>query len=247
MYLGKKLISIVALTMALTACQSKVLKKENETLKNELEQKTVQLDQYLKGNIALNQDLSRILDEVAVVSGQTTLLRNNVENGSAKITQAEQIEAHIKSINKKLNDLEKKSSKLNETQNTIKQLKLIIKEQVNEIAALKQDIEKKDQKIRSQRDTIVDMDQTIIRQRDELKRTVAHQAELLYQAGADLEKIGDDMPEVTRKKNQIKVGAHTRTIYQCALHYYEQAYAGGYAPANQRIQQIKDKISKDEK
>lgn len=241
---GKIAAVLAIMALASTGCfEQQALRQENEDLKTELQNKSQKLDEYLKGNITLNDELSDILREVSLISGQTTLLRSEMEDGAAKLTQAQQIEEHIAVIKKKIRDLERKSSDLTNTRNTIKQLNAIIEEQVLEINALKQEIEQKDSQIQSQRDTIQIQDHTIMQQRDQLQKTIAHQAQLLFNAGQDMEEIADNMPEVTRKKNQLKIGAHQQTIYQCALSYYQAALATGYAGAEERIASLKQKIN----
>ena len=72
--------------------------------------------------------------------------------------------------------------------------------------------------------------------------TVAHQAMMLFQAGVDLEELGDQSPDVKWKKNKEKVGMMQQTIYKKALEYYREAEAQGYTPAEARIASLKAKI-----
>ena len=54
--------------------------------------------------------MDSILQELSGISGKTSALRSNIEQGTARITQAEQIEENIKDIKKRLSDLDKLSS-----------------------------------------------------------------------------------------------------------------------------------------
>lgn len=252
MHTGKTLIALAATAVMATSCLSGV-KQENEALKEELATTQDRLNNVLEGNMALSNDMQQIFDDIAAVSGETVMLRSGIEDGYAEMNQAEQIEEHINAIRRKLDALEKKARRLDQSLATIKKLNAIVSQQAEEIVSLKESIAEKEQEIRSQRDTIASRDltiaereETILEQRNKLQQTVMRQAELLYLAGKDLEEIGDNMPEVSRKKNQIKVGAHTQTIYQCALTYYEQALEGGYQAAAASIEQIKTKIMSDE-
>lgn len=219
---------------------------EVEDLKNELAELRKSDSELKQKYIEQNMEMSMILNELASITGMTSDLRIDVEKGAARLTQAEQISKNIERIKTKIAALEKSfaaiGGKNKEFQKMIDGLNKVIEEQEAQINVLKLEIEAKDQTIQYQRDTINMQVKTIEKQMLELERTVAHQAELLYKAGQDLENIGDQTPEVSWKKNKEKVDAMRQNLYRQALEYYRQAYAAGYEPAKAKTASILSKI-----
>lgn len=200
-----------------------------------------------------NEELSRIIEELAAVSGKTATLRMDVESGSARMTQAETISASIDAIKAHIAALEKENSvfsgKNKEFKKMVDGFHKVIEEQEQQIASLKRDIENKEMTIRSQKETIAsqsktidDQMATIIDQSEELKRTVAEQAKMLCDAGIMMEEIADNAPEVSWKKNKEKIASMAQDIYAKALSYYQESYESGYKPALERIEAVKAKI-----
>ena len=66
---------------------------------------------------------------------------------------------------------------------------------------------------------------------------------MLYNAGVAFENLGDDSPEIKRKKDREKVDNLTKEMYQNALQYYKEAYAAGYTAAQTRITAVTRKIN----
>jgi len=200
-----------------------------------------------------NEELGRIMEELAVISGKTASLRMDVESGSARMTQAQNISESIDAIKAHISALEKENSvfsgKNKEFKKMIEGFHKVIEEQEQQIVVLKRDIENKEKTIAAQKETIDsqsktidDQMATIVAQSEELKRTVAQQAKMLCDAGVIMEEIADNAPEVSWKKNKEKLASMAQDIYQKALSYYQQSYDSGYMPALEHIGAVKAKI-----
>ena len=220
--------------------------EEVEDLKNELAASKADQESLRSQYIEQNEEMSRILNELASVSGKTASLRLDVENGSARISQADQISSNIEAIKARIAALEKSNSvmsgKNKEFKGMIDGFNKVIEEQELQISSLKEQINGMDRTIKAQKDTIDNQNRTILLQKEDLERTVARQAEMLCEAGIALEEIADNAPQVSWKKNKEKVGAMAQDIYKKALVYYRQSYEAGYSPAKDHISSVNAKI-----
>jgi len=200
-------------------------------------------DQYIQQN----QEITNILTELAAVTGKTADLRLDVESGSAKMTQADQISSNIESIKAKISALEKSNSVLSGKNKDFKKMidgfNQVIEEQEHQISSLRKEIEGKDATIRSQKDTIDTQSKTIVEQNKKLQETVEAQAKMLCDAGETLEAIADNTPQVSWKKNKEKVAAMSQDIYRKAREYYQRSYESGYAPAKEHLAIVNSKIA----
>lgn len=194
--------------------------------------------------------MDSILQELSGISGKTSALRSNIEQGTARITQAEQIEANIKDIKKKLSDLDKLSTENASYKRLVKSLREVIAEKENEIESLKSAIASRDRKISEQSETInaqhgtiQSQSETISNQQEELRIAVQEQAKLLYQAGVDFEELGDSSPSVSFRRNKEKIKGLTREMYEKSIVYYSKALETGFPEAEYRISAVREKIS----
>jgi len=247
MHTYKIAIFILAAGIMMTGCNSGFLSNEEvEDLKKELAESKKNQEELMNQYILQNEEITKILNDLAAISGRTADLRINVENGSARMTQAEQIAASIDKIKAHIGALEKSNSVLigknKDFQAMIEGFNQVIEEQERQILALKEEIAEKDKTIKSQKETIDNQEMTILQQRDKLKEQVAQQAKLLCDAGVLLEEIADNAPQVSWKKNKEKVGAMAQDIYRKALLYYQKASEAGYAPAKDHISAVNAKI-----
>lgn len=243
----RKMIFVAAIAVTICSCSQEYVKKEAvDSLKAELEatkkDQAILQSQYIRQN----EDISEILSQLSAISGKTQSLRINVENGSAKIAQAQQIEDNIAEIKKKLGELKSQnaalSSKGSEFEKIIANLQQVVIEKEKEIAELKQEISEKDNTIKEQQTAINLQLKTISEQKSELESKVEQQARMLYEAGAFLDELGDSAPAVSWKSNKKKVAAMSQTIYHRALLYYTEALEAGY-PAEEAIESVKSKIT----
>lgn len=77
-----------------------------------------------------------------------------------------------------------------------------------------------------QKDTISDQLKTIQRQKEELRRSLDRQTEMVYQAGLEFERLGneaDQMLAVSGKKDKEMVRSYKKAIYEKAAECYTQA------------------------
>lgn len=246
------LASMSAIVLAASCTSGNyVSKAEYDELKSEYRAIRQNLDETQQKYIDQNAEMSRIVEQMASITGKTNSLRVNVENGSARVTQAEKIQNSIEDVKYKLVMLERATAKKDkEFREVVENLKKVINSQEAEIVSLKNTIAAKDARILEQKDTIKIQDDkiqqqfaTIMKQQAELEKTVARQAELLFNAGVDLEELGDAAPEVSWKKNKEKMELMTLSIYKQALFYYEQAKAAGYNDKEDRLGGLQSKIA----
>ncbi len=186
-------------------------------------------------------ELEKIFQELSSISGKTSALRLDVESGTARITQAEQIETNISAIKEKIAALEKKAADKTYI-NMVAELRNVIEQKEVEIEELKVEIKSKDSTIKEQQGTIEQQLSTITRQEHALEQKVAEQAKALFKAGSDFEALADDSPEVTRNKNKAKIDEWALSMYKKAFEYYSQAELAGYAPASLKLEQVEAKI-----
>lgn len=243
-----KIATLALAAMMLAGCYNPNItdSPEVEDLKKELAELRKSDSELRSKYIAQNEELSSILNELASITSKTSDLRLNVEMGAARLTQAEQISKSISNIKGRITALEKAADaigvKNKEFQTMIDGLNSVLEEQRQQIDILKVEIETKNRTITSQKDTIAMQDMTIKKQMLELENTIAHQAKLLYEAGKELETMGDQVPEVSWKKNKEKVEEMRQNLYRKALEYYKQSYAEGYYEAKDRISALIAKI-----
>ena len=189
-----------------------------------------------------------ILQELSQISGKTVNLRTDIELGTARLTQVEQIQDSIDSIKDKLDQLEKEGAQYKKT---ILSLRKVITEKEEEIELLKAEIEARDatiseqhQTIASQQEAIQTQHETIATQRENLRAAVQEQAQMLFQAGVDFEDLGDNAPQMSWRKNKEKMKDLTREMYEKAITYYRMAQETGYPEAAYRISQVEEKMAK---
>lgn len=248
----KSLFIALALVAMLSSCV--VSKKNYDSLMadyTELRENHLGLQEEYASQ---NEELSDILNSLAEVSGQTTSLKLNVEQGSANADQAADIQEQITIIKEKLDSLDALQEKAKKTnaylQKTIKNLKEVVASQEEEITNLKAEIEAKDQTIQHQAAEIKEKSGKIEEQaadieakNEELKKLVAKQTQMIFNAGTVLEDIGDSAPEVSWKKNKQKMANMRLTLYNEAMTNYKQAQSQGHSEAAARIAALEEKIA----
>lgn len=97
-----------------------------------------------------------------------------------------------------------------------------------------------------QKDTISEQLQTILRQKAELKRSLEQQTEMVYLAGCDFERLGDEGDQtlnVTGRKDKEMVRAYKKAIYEKANQFFQQAASMNHAGAKGRCEVISYKIA----
>ncbi len=194
--------------------------------------------------------MDKILQELAQVSGSTVVLRTDMEKGTARLTQVQQIENRIGDIKTKLDGLDKITKENAAYRKLITSLRKVIDEKEQEIENLKGEIQRRDDTITEQNETITrqsgtisSQNETISSQQEKLRMAVAEQAQMLFQAGVDFENIGDDSPVVRRRKDKEKVMDLTREMYEKSIFYYTKALETGYPEAQYRINAVQQKIA----
>lgn len=258
----KTLALALSATMVAAACNLQlpfVSREKLEASQIETLQTKQALDSVQTNFARQNEELADILSELSSISGQTTRLQLNVENGSAQLTQTEEIKNSIASVKERIAELEKEAArarkldqKLAISAKTIKQLKETVTAQQNEIARLQglvadreKTIAHQGHVISGQKDTISSQSQTISEQQAALEQTLKEQVEMLYHAGLEFEKLADDGAtalDVNGRRDKGKVKEYKKAIYGKALFFYQEAAAQHHASANERIEAVKEKI-----
>ena len=182
------------------------------------------------------QAVDRILQQLSQISGSTVTLRTDMERGTAEMTQVEKIESGLDRIKEQMEELEALSQGNKQLKGMVASLKKVIEEKEAEIEELKEDIRRKDGTIESQ-------NATIRGQQENLRALLAEQAQMLFQAGVDFENLGDDAPQVSLRKNKMKMANFQDSMYQKAILYYKEAQAAGYPEAAYRIAQVEEKLA----
>lgn len=196
--------------------------------------------------------IDNILQQLSQISGRTVSLRTDLESGGpVQLTQVRQIEDSIDEIKGKLRKLDALALKNAELQRVVTSLRKVIAEKETEIQELKAEIRAKDATINEQLDTIAAQSgtirtqtATITAQQENLRRALQQQAQTLFQAGTDFEELGDNAPEVSRRKDKAKVQDFATQMYQKAIFYYKKAAETGYPEASSRISQVEEKMNR---
>ena len=203
-------------------------------------------DNYIEQAAAVDN----ILQELTQISGSTAVLRTDLEQGTAQLNQVEMIENSISDIKGKLDQLERLTKDNAQYKKVVSSLKTVIAEKEKEIEDLKAEIQARDKTITEQNEmitaqhgTIAQQKETITAQQENLAEAVREQARMLFQAGEDFERLGDESPVVSRRKDKAKVRDLTREMYGKALLYYAKARDTGYSEAAARIDAVREKMA----
>lgn len=237
-----KIISVLILAGLFYSCGGGVSQKDYDELKDE--------NKFLKESLdathtsVLNQaaTINKTLGELAEISGNTLILRGDIENGTARVTQAEKLSTNIKAIKNRIAALEKQIGNDSAYKKIVSNLKTIIKEKEAEINSLKEIIESQNTTIKEQESTIEQQGQQLSDQQEQLKKAVKAQASLLYQAASEFEKFAQEVPDVSRKKNQRKVNEWAVTMLSRAILYYQESQKYG-VDASAEISRVKNEIT----
>lgn len=244
----------VAALLLVGACNvgpETVAKVEYDQLMQEYEDLKASAESTRSEYAAQSVAIDNILQQLAQISGRTVVLRSDLESGTVQLTQVQQIEDSIEDIKGKLRQLDALSAKNAELRKMVLSLKKVIEEKEVEIAELKAEIRAKDLTINLQQDTINTQSSTIRNQiatisaqQEDIRAALQEQARMLFQAGQDFEQLGDNAPEVSRRKDKAKVQAFADEMYEKALFYYKQAAESGYPQAAGRMAEVEEKRSR---
>ena len=194
--------------------------------------------------------VDNILQQLSQISGRTVTLRANLEQGTAQLTQVQQIEQSITDIKEQLAELDKISRQSAELGKMVKSLQAVIAQKDTEIQSLKEEISRRDatideqhRTIKEQSGTIESQMETISAQKENLRALLAEQAQMLFQAGVDFEDLGDNTPTVRGRKDKRNQQDFRRAMYEKSIIYYRQAQSSGYPEAAYRITVVQEKIA----
>lgn len=217
--------------------------------------------------IEQNRNLTSILEDISELSCDKTVLELNLEGGSRRLGQAEEIKERIRLIRERIDRLDKEAERAREldknlalSAKTIKKLRITLDNQNAEIDRLLNVISDKNatigqqssvisvqrDTISGQRNKISDQMQTITRQKDELKRSLDCQTEMIYRAGCEFERLADEGDltlTVSGRKDKEKVRNYKKSIYEKAGEFYRQASNMGHAEAKGKCVVITYKIN----
>lgn len=207
-----------------------------------------------------NRDLAMILEALAELSCQTASLQLNVENGNRQMSMAEKIDGNLDSIRDRIDRLEKEAERARKldadaalSAQTIRRLRMTVENQQKEIDMLRATVSDREATIRTQstviavqKDTISEQMRTILRQKVDLERSLYRQTEMVFQAGCEFERLGDEgdqLLNVSGKKDKEKVRMYKKAIYEKAGQCFRQAADMEHSGAANRREAIEYKIA----
>lgn len=246
--MGVYKIVIAVLFISLIGCRSEetVSKADYDMILNEYMSLKETTSESRELNINQAKTLSKTVEELAMISGRTADLRRNMEDGTARLTQADKISNSLAAIKSKISELEKQSAGNAEFIKTIKNLKSIITGQEVEISDLKGLIKEKeaiikdkDNTINAKNSEIHDKNQALSSKETELSLSILNQIDIIYRAGTDFEDIASQIPDVSRKANKRAVDEYQKKILNKALLYYDAAASSGHTEAKARAKQLR--------
>lgn len=240
-----KVIPMFMLAGLLLSCGNKgetVPKDEYDQVFEEYRALQEMLDASKETNLKHAATINKTLSDLAEISGNTLVLRTDIENGTARVTQADRISANIKAIKRRISSLESQVGNDGEYKKIVSNLKTIIREKEAEINSLKEIIDSQKETIDNQTTTITEQGEQISRQQEQLQQAVVAQARLLYQAASEFENLAEEMPDVSRRKNQRKVDGWAVQMLNNSLLYYQKSQEYGI-DCSQEIKRVKHKIT----
>ena len=128
-----KIISVLILAGLFCSCGGGVSQKDYDELKDENKLLKESLDATHTSVLNQAATINKTLSELAEISGNTLILRGDIENGTARVTQAEKLSTNIKAIKNRIAALEKQIGNDSAYKKIVSNLKTIIKEKEAEI------------------------------------------------------------------------------------------------------------------
>ncbi len=242
-------LATAGLALMLAGCGNNgVPQKQYDDVLREYNELKQSVEDAQNSNVQQAVTLNQALTDLAEISGTTELLRSDIEQGRARMSQADKIARSIAAIKDRIADLERQANDQTYVR-MVRNLKTIVSEKEREIADLKATIQRQENTIRQQEGTINEQTEriqeqtsTINDQAAKLQVAVARQAQLLNQASHDFEEMGDDIPDVSRKKNKRKVESWAAEMYGKAILYYQRAQEFGHQQSAYDAQRVQNKL-----
>lgn len=250
-----------ALLLVASSCNMFVKRDALESSQAETREARKALEQTQKNYAEQNEELCSILGELTELSRQTSVLQlQEDEGGERRLTQADQIDQKLTLLKERIEQLEKdaaRARKLNKdlaiAAKTIASLRETVENQQNEINTLRSTLVEREETIAvqssvisDQKDSLLRQESTIERQSQDLEATLRQQTELIFQAGLEFEKLGDEADsrlDVFGRKDKGKVKEFKRAIYSKAFEYYRVAASQDHESALQRAKAVQEKIN----
>jgi chromosome segregation ATPase len=256
---NKIIVAIIIINFLFAGCQKKetVSRELYMSLLNEYANLKSNVEDARESNIQQAQVISATVMELSEIDINTLTLKDDIEDGSACMTQAEQISQRISAVKDRIADLEHQLENKDQTYvRMVKELTDKIELRERTIDSLKTELAKQREILETQRETIsikthtIDRhEQTISQQRNTistqeamLQQLVSRQAVMLNQAGRDFETIADQEPEISRKKNRRKVDDWAANIYRMSIKYYRSAEVSGHSASSSDRQRAEQKL-----
>lgn len=247
-----KVLLIGLCLLFLAGCgEEKVKKTEYDALKTEFSEYRAAVDAANQLGVKHQVDLNQALADLSRVSNLTMDLRNKLENGTARVSQSQQIKSHIKAIEKKMDALEKEAGKNEALKRNIEQLRDIIKEKQLEIEDLHRQIELQNLTI----DTLQRNNEQYLRTIEEQNRKLEASLNLiskqhtrllesLYNAAHEIELLAVQMPKVSLPRNKKRIKEYQIKVGTLALQYYKIAADMGHEPSIKKTKAVADYLNK---
>lgn len=263
MRIFKVILAVGITAVAIKSCDIDIPLVTREALEisqNEMKVATQAMTSIQDNYVRQNRELSSILAALSELSCQTSSLQLNLEDGGGQLTQARRIDNNLEAIRERIDRLEKEAERarildkdMALSVQTIKKLRATVSNQQKEMDNLRTAISDRDMTINKQssviavqKDTISYQLQTILRQKTELNSSLAKQTEMIYQAGCEFERLGDEGEQtlnVSGRKDKEMVRTYKKTIYNKAAQLFQQAAILEYPGAQGKYEVISYKIS----
>lgn len=249
----KEVVTMGSLAVMLVACGKKqvaeivTIAEYQELL---VEYQELKEENDLNKQEVINQAsvLNKTLQELTSISKHTVSLRGDIESGTARLSQADDIEENIKAVKDKIASYESAMKKSDVLKKSLESLKKLVSEKEAEIAELKVLIASKDDKIEEQtkeielqKEQIEDKNIIISDKEQELAESLRRQTLLVYNAAVEFEALASqdiDIKNSLFRNNKESVEEYKESILRKAAEYYKAAADMGYKAAESKVEEL---------
>lgn len=194
------------------------------------------------------QIIAEVVTELRELTAETSVLRVDVESGTAASDTPDEIKARLAALKSKLDMASRNASEKEKRYiQTIKNLQTMIVQQEKEIDQLKKEIQSqkkeihaKNQEIHQKSTTIQNQEKTIIGQQQALEKA---QIEAWINMGYELRKVASSLPAVKGKKDKDNMSNAKAYILYRAKECYIQAEKMGSSTAGAEARKIEKEIA----
>lgn len=224
-----------------TEVKTMVSKAKYDAMVSEYQELNRHQERIINDNLEKGKIINQIVGELRNIAGTTRSLRINIENGTGRLTQAEEIDKHLKQLKKQLEQMHLKDNANQELIKTIENLKNLVEEKELEIIDLKNEINQQAEVIREQNSTIRQQDVEIEQKNYEL---ATYQSVMWYTLGQELLGVSEILPVTRGRKDKRNMKNTKYFILNKAKECFEQAAKLGHAKGEASATQVNYKMKR---